>query len=82
MKLLHVITSLRTGGAEKLMVDLLPMLRDLGNDVELLLFDGVRTEFMEQLERSGIKILISKGGGSVYNPINILYLQLCIKNIS
>lgn len=75
MKLLHVITSLRTGGAEKLMVDLLPMLRDLGNDVELLLFDGVRTEFMEQIERSGIKIHISRVGGSVYNPKNIIYLR-------
>ena len=75
MKLLHVITSLRTGGAEKLMVDLLPMLRELGNDVELLLFDGIRTEFMEQLERSGIKIHFSRVGGSVYNPKNILYLR-------
>ena len=75
MRILHVITSLRTGGAEKLMVDLLPKLRDLGNDVELLLFDGVRTEFMEQLERFGIQIHISRVGGSVYNPKNILYLR-------
>lgn len=75
MKLLHVITSLRTGGAEKLMVDLLPMLRDLGNDVELLLFDGIRTKFMEQLERSGINMHFSRVGGSVYNPNNILYLR-------
>ena len=75
MRILHVITSLRTGGAEKLMVDLLPKLRDLGNDVELLLFDGIRTEFMEQLVRSGIKIHISRIGGCVYNPKNILYLR-------
>ena len=30
-RILHVITSLSTGGAEHLMVDLLPKLRDLGN---------------------------------------------------
>ena len=80
MRILHVITSLRTGGAEKLMVDLLPKLRDLGNDVELLLFDGIRTKFMEQLERSGIKIHISRVGGSVYYPNNILYLRNIIKH--
>ena len=33
MKILHVITSLATGGAAHLMVDLLPRLRDKGNDV-------------------------------------------------
>lgn len=75
MRILHVITSLRTGGAEKLMVDLLPKLRELGNDVELLLFDGFRTEFMDQLVSSGIKMHFSRIGGSVYNPKNILYLR-------
>ncbi len=79
MKLLHVITSLRTGGAEKLMVDLLPNLRELGNDVELLLFDGIRTDFMEQLESMGIIIHIVRVGGSVYDPRNILYLKNKIK---
>ena len=49
MKILHVITSLRTGGAEKLMVDLLPRLRNLGNDLELLIFDGTRTPFYDEL---------------------------------
>lgn len=37
-RVLHVITSLATGGAEKLMVDLLPRLRDRGLDVELAVF--------------------------------------------
>ena len=56
MRILHVITSLRTGGAEHLMVDLLPRLRDLGNVVELLVFDGTRTAFYEELAQKGIKI--------------------------
>lgn len=38
MKILHVITQLQIGGAEHLMVDLLPRLRDLGNQVELAAF--------------------------------------------
>lgn len=74
MNILHVITSLRTGGAEHLMVNLLPRLRDLGNNVELLLFDGTRTPFYEQLESNGIKIHSLGVGGNVYNPINIFKL--------
>lgn len=74
MKILHVITSLRTGGAEKLMVDLLPRLRDLGNEVELLVFDGIKTPFYEQLEAEGIKIHALRIGGSVYNPMIIFKL--------
>ena len=79
MKILHVITSLHTGGAEKLMVDLLPRLRDLGNEVELLLFDGTRTPFYEELENNGIKIHYLSIGGNVYNPLNIFRLVKFIK---
>lgn len=75
MKILHVITSLRTGGAEKLMVDLLPRLRDLGNNVELLLFDGTRTPFYDELKKKGIRIHHLAIGGNVYNPLNIFRLK-------
>ncbi len=80
MKILHIITSLRIGGAEKLMVDLLPRLRDLGNEVELLLFDGIRTSFYEELETMGIKIHYFSIGGNVYNPLNIYCLIKFIKH--
>ena len=75
MRILHIITSLRTGGAEHLMVDLLPRLRDLGNEVELLLFDGTRAPFYEQLETTGIAIHHLTLGGNVYNPLNIFRLM-------
>lgn len=75
IKILHVITSLRTGGAEHLMVDLLPRLRYLGNEVELLIFDGTRTAFYDELEQKGIKIHSLGVGGNVYHPRNILKLR-------
>lgn len=75
MKILHVITSLRTGGAEHLMVDLLPRLRDLGNEVELLVFDGTRTAFYEELEQMGIKIHSLGIGSNVYHPRNMFKLR-------
>lgn len=82
---LHVITSLRTGGAEKLMVDLLPRLcfgedqtkQRVCNrriDAELVVFDGVRTPFFDSLEKTGVKIHSFSREGSVYNPLNILRL--------
>lgn len=79
MRILHSITSLQTGGAEKLMVDLLPRLRDLGNDVELLLFDGTKTPFYKELENIGIKIHHIAIGGNVYNPLNIFRLRKHLK---
>jgi glycosyltransferase involved in cell wall biosynthesis len=74
MKILHVITSLSTGGAEKLMVDLLPRLKEKGHEVDLLLFDGKDTPFRRQAEAAGIKVMHTRIGGSVYNPINLIKL--------
>ena len=72
MRILHVITSLQTGGAEHLLVDLLPRLRASGrNSVDLLVFSGERTPFMEELESKGINIYKLSSGGNVYNPLNI-----------
>ncbi len=80
MKILHVITSLAMGGAEKLMVDLLPRLRDKGLEVELAIFDGQITPFYEQLQHEGILIhRFMPGGGSVYNPVNLWKLIRLIR---
>lgn len=74
MRILHVITSLRTGGAEKLMVDLLPRLKAKGLDVELLLFDGTDTPFRRAVEGAGIKVYDLGTGGSVYSPMRLFKL--------
>lgn len=79
MKILHVITSLRTGGAEKLMVDLLPRLKSDNTTVELLLFDGTRTAFRDELEKAGIKVSDLGIGGSVYSPLKLFKLYPYLK---
>lgn len=74
MRILHIITSLWTGGAEKLMVDLLPRLKDHGHEVELLTFNGDRTAFREQLDEDGIKVYDLGCGAStssMYSPKNL-----------
>lgn len=80
MRILHIITSLRTGGAERLLIDLLPCLQKRGHQVELLLFDGTHTPFYEQLEREGIIIhTLGKGFRNMYNPLHILRLRKFLK---
>lgn len=80
MKILHVITSLRTGGAEKLMVDLLPRLRDAGHEVDLCLFDGIETPFKSELQKRRIHIIEFSREKSVYRPLNIVHLRKLLKN--
>ena len=79
MRILHVITSLRIGGAEKLMVDLLPRLRDKGCDVELCLFDGVDTPFKKEVLDAGIKVHCLSRNRWVYHPANLFGLVSLIR---
>lgn len=72
-RILHVITTLETGGAEKLLVELLPRLQK-HCDVELAVFVGTRTPFFDLLKSAGIKIHVFNDKGSVYRFSNILSL--------
>ena len=80
MKILHVITSLRTGGAEHLLVDLLPRFKKDGHEVSILLFDGTRTPFYNELEKLGIPIYsIGAGESSMHNPFLVFKLRKYLK---
>lgn len=73
MKVLQVITSLYVGGAEKLIVDMVPRYQEQGIQVDVLLFNGADTPFKEQLRKKGVRIY-ELGRGNVYNPLYILKL--------
>lgn len=73
MRILYIITSLYTGGAERLMVDIIPRLRKRGLDVELLIFDGTITPFYEELSKENVTIH-SFGKGRIYNPFFVIKL--------
>lgn len=80
MRILHVITSLRTGGAERLITDMLPKLHKDSFDVELMIFDGTETQFLHQLSEAGIKIHVAgKGMWQMWNPLNIFKIKRIIK---
>lgn len=74
MRILHVITSLRTGGAEKLILDLVPLLKKRGAQVDVLLFDEVDTPFLKALKEEGILVYSLPFGKYIYNPFHILSL--------
>jgi len=74
MKILHVITSLETGGAETLVVNLLPRFRALGHEVGVVVFKNGRTPLMERLERECPDCKIYQLGSSFYNPRYIFQL--------
>jgi len=83
MRILHVITTLDTGGAERLMVDLLPLLKDKGNQVELLLFNGFTTPFRKELEGCGIpvhELCVNEKSVDVYNPLHIFRMCRYMKD--
>ena len=46
MRILQVITSLDMGGAETLVVNLIPRLQALGNTVDLCIFNGIMILFI------------------------------------
>jgi glycosyltransferase involved in cell wall biosynthesis len=76
MRILHIITSLRTGGAEHLLADLLPKLREYGQEAEVLLFDGTNTPFYSKLNEAGIKIhFLGIGYKEIYKPLNLMRLM-------
>lgn len=75
MKILQVITSLRVGGAEKLVADMAPLLQAKGHVVDVFVFDGGKTPFLQQLEDNGVSVIRHNHGASMYDPKNILKLR-------
>jgi len=69
MKILQVITSLQIGGAEKLISEISPLLRDKGHEVDVLAFDGV-----EHISRDLSKRLALRSIASVKTVMSIIPL--------
>ncbi len=70
MKVLHVINSLETGGAERLVSDLLPALARRGLDVEACVLAADAGPFGAKLLSEGIFVRTGRPG-SLYSPARI-----------
>ena len=71
MKVLHYINNLGSGGAEKLLSDILPALKDRGLVVEVMLANSAANvdKYSSILKRSGIMVISQDL--SFYNPLQI-----------
>lgn len=74
MRVLHVITSLYIGGAETLVVNMMPRFQERGYEVGVVVFNGTRTSLMERLEKECPHCKIYRLGNSFYNPWYIVKL--------
>lgn len=71
MKVLHLINSLNTGGAEKLLLETLPIYNQKVSQVDLLLLNSTKYPFLMELENQHCCTIFSLNNGSVYNPLLI-----------
>jgi len=73
MKILHIITSLRLGGAEKLLSETLPLMSDTYKlNVDILIIENDGLFLKEALIKNDIKILTLNSKGKISNFIEIL----------
>ena len=80
MRILQAITSLKIGGAETLVVNMIPRLQALGHIVDLCVFDGTETPLSQRLRRECPETKIYALGHGVYNLLYILRLARIMKN--
>uniref|UniRef100_A0AB33IPK3 Glycosyltransferase family 4 protein n=1 Tax=Prevotella sp. GTC17253 TaxID=3236793 RepID=A0AB33IPK3_9BACT len=78
MRILQVITSLEIGGAETLVVNMIPKLQALGHIVDLCVFDSKKTPLTARLRRTSPTTKIYTLGHGYYNPLYIVKLTKLI----
>lgn len=80
VKILHIINNLSKGGAERLLVNVLPHYRSKEIEVSVLQISDLYSEkqYINELEDNDINVS-TLGKHSVYHPINILLLKKYLK---
>jgi len=82
MKIAHIINSLSTGGAEKLILDSIPIYEKKGMEVDLILLDDNASPFRERFQNAYHKNIIGLSKSSIYNPLLIFKLIPLINRYS
>lgn len=79
MKILYIINNLATGGAEKLILEAIPLLKQKGIGVDLLVLNGMNYPYMKQLKELNCCKIYSLGNGSLSNPLLIFKIMPYLK---
>lgn len=81
MKILHVINSMKMGGAESLLTELAPIQKEMGNQVAVLeLKESENNNLIKKLQEKDIQVKSLSKTRSVRNPVNIFLLIPYLKN--
>lgn len=80
MKVLRVINSLGIGGAERSIVNNVPIHKANGIDMDVLLLDGTRTFFLDELQQCGVNVSWLGRGMNLYNPLIVFRLVPIFRN--
>lgn len=78
MRVLHIINSMSVGGAQKLLVDLLPMLKENHVDASLLVLFSSNTEYCHILKKEGVRVY-SCEVANLYN-LKVIFKLLSFRN--
>lgn len=60
MKILHIITSLELGGAERLLTELVPYQKNSGHFVKVMILSDKGAVFKKELEERGVEVVVAK----------------------
>ena len=71
MKILQVINTLDTGGAEKLLLETIPLFIEKGIQVDVLVFEGMQGICLNKLQELNCCSIYSLNSKSLYSPFNV-----------
>ena len=80
MKITHIINALETGGAERLLTEMLPLMQAAGHEVNIVLLKSTNDVFEQKLKQLGIRVEAVNICAGRYNPLNAFKLAKYIKN--
>ena len=79
MKIVHVIDSMDMGGAQSLLVELLPIQKEFGSEVSVLeIKQAIDQTLTKKIEAFGIPVRSLSKKRSIRNPLNIFALRKCL----
>lgn len=79
MKILHIINNLNTGGAEKLLLDILPLFKNYNIDADLLILNPQSTPFLEILKQCFTGHIYQSPITNLYSPLQLIYIRKILK---
>lgn len=79
MNVLHIINTLAVGGAERLLIDTLPIMKAKGIDVRVLLLVASGSDFEHQLQKDGIEVMVVGMRYGMFDPRLVLRLRKLMK---